>query len=101
MAYIDGDATGYTAEEFADVKQCLATLLSVPAGSVPLDRDFGIDYDGTVDYPIPVAQNMLAVEITEKVERYEPRVKIERINFTSNEAQLVPHIYFTKAEEDE
>lgn len=100
ISYVDGTNEGFSEEEFADVKRCLETLLSVEAGSQPLDRDFGIDYEGIVGYPIPVAENMLALEITEKVERYEPRVEIEKIEFTSHNAQIVPHIYFNKAESE-
>lgn len=102
LNYVDGDNTGFTEEEFADVKKCLETLLSVHTGSQPLDRDFGIDYDGVIDYPIPVAENMLSLEIIEKVERYEPRVEISKIEFEATEdSVLVPHIHFIKAEEED
>lgn len=96
--YVEGNSRGFTQEEFDNVKLCLETLLSVRAGSQPLDRDFGIDYDGIVGYPLPVAENMLILEITDKVKRYEPRVTIEKIEVERGEAQLIPHIYFTKAE---
>lgn len=98
---VDGNIEGFTEDEFRDIKRCLETLLAVAAGTQPLDRDFGIDYDGIVGYPIPVAQNMLALEITEKVERYEPRVVVDKIEFTSNGAQLIPHVHFTKADEED
>lgn len=101
LNYVDGDSKGFTEEEFANVKLCLETLLSVAAGTQPYDREFGIDYDGIVGYPIPVAQNMLSVEIAEKVEKYEPRASVESIEFTVNGDQLIPHVKFIKAEEEE
>ena len=58
---------GFSEEEFADVKKCLETLLSVREGSQPLDREFGINLDEIVDYPVAVAKNMLSLEIIEKV----------------------------------
>lgn len=86
---------GFSEEEFADVKKCLETLLSVREGSQPLDREFGINLDEIVDYPVAVAKNMLSLEIIEKVERYEPRVKVERIEFEENvDGRLCPHVYF-------
>lgn len=102
LNYVDGDSTGFSEAEFEDIRRCLGTLLSVAVGSQPMDRDFGIDYDGVVDYPIPVAKNMLALEIMEKVERYEPRVEITQIDFeVIEDSVIVPHIHFAKAERED
>ena len=102
QAFVSGDTDGFTLEEFNDVKLCLETLLSVRAGSQPLNRDFGIDYDKTVGYPTNIAKNMLSLEIIEKVERYEPRAEVESIEFKGdNEGLLVPYIYFVKGEGEE
>lgn len=98
-AYVTGDTEGYTLEEFNDVKRCLETLLSVRAGTQPLDRDFGISYEKIVGYPMNVAKNMLSLEIIEKVERYEPRAEVENIEFKGDEnGILIPIIYFVKGE---
>ena len=96
--FLDGDSEGFTPEEFEDIKECLETLLSIRAGSQPLDRDLGIDYEQIVGFPLDVAKNMLSLEIIEKVERYEPRVEVSSVTFTGDtDGQLVPHIYFVKA----
>ena len=96
--FLDGEAEGFTPEEFEDIKMCLETLLSIRAGSQPLDRERGIDYEQTVGFPLDVAKNMLSLEIIEKVERYEPRVEVSSVTFTGDtDGQLVPHIYFVKA----
>ncbi len=96
--FLDGEAEGFTPEEFEDIKMCLETLLSIRAGSQPLDRELGIDYEQTVGFPLDVAKNMLSLEIIEKVERYEPRVEVSSVTFTGDtDGQLVPHIYFVKA----
>lgn len=97
---VDIESGSFSEEEFADVKRCLETLLSIRAGSLPLAGDLGIDYDGIMDYPESIAKNMLAVEIIEKVSIYEPRVKVTSVEFdTGAYGQLIPHIYFAKNDE--
>lgn len=95
--FITGESEGFSREEFEDIALCIKTLLSVRAGSQPLDRDFGIDYDGIISSPGPIAENALSVEIIDKVNRYEPRVEVDRISFTrGDDGQLIPHIHFVK-----
>ena len=67
-AFVSGDAKGFTPKEYIDIKLCVETLLSVRAGSQPMDREFGLDYDEIVGYPIEIAKNKLSLEIIEKVE---------------------------------
>ena len=96
--YVSGDSEGFSQEEFADIKMCLETLLSVRAGSQPLDRDLGIDYESAVALPINVAKNRLSVEIIGKCERYEPRIQVEKVEFDADgqEGKLIPRVYFIK-----
>lgn len=97
--YTDLSKEGFSPDEYEDIKLCLETLLSVREGSQPMDRDFGINLDEVTSYPLDVAENMLSLEIIEKVERYEPRVSVESVEFDSNtDGQLVPIIHFVKAE---
>lgn len=97
--YVDLNSEGFSTNEFADIKLCLETLLSVRAGSQPLDREFGINLDGVAGYPLDVAKNMLALEIIEKVRIYEPRVEVDNVEFEANtNGQLIPHVHFIKAE---
>lgn len=91
---------GFSEEEYVDIKRCLETLLSVSKGSQPLDRDFGINLDGVVGYPVNVAKNKLSLEIIEKVEKYEPRVEIDSIEFEyDTDGLLCPRILFCRAKE--
>lgn len=102
MAYIDLVSAGFTPEEFEEVKQCIETLCSIQAGSQPLDRELGIDYDGIVGYPLNVASNMLSVELIEKISTYEPRVEVESVEVEiGSNGQLIPHIRLLKSEEEE
>jgi len=61
-----------------DIKRNLQTLFGTPEGTLVNDRKYGINWDG-VDSPPEVAEAMLMAEITEKVERYEPRARVEDI----------------------
>ena len=98
--YIDLDGEGFSPEEYADIKLCLETLLSIREGSQPLEREIGINYDGVVGYPMDVAQNMLSLEIIEKVGRYESRVDVDSIEYEDNiDGSLCPHIHFIRAKE--
>ncbi|MCD7862875.1 MAG: GPW/gp25 family protein [Lachnospiraceae bacterium] len=99
--YVNIENSGFSTEEFNDIKLCLETLLSIQAGTQPLDRDLGIDTEGILDYPFSVAQNKLAVEIVEKIEKYEPRVKVKSVTFEgSSDGRLAPRIHIIRAEEE-
>lgn len=82
-----------------DIIRCLNTLYSTRAGSQPMRRDFGIDYDGVVGYPLEVAKNKLALEIIEKTEVYEPRVRVTSVDFDVDidNGRLIPIIHIKKA----
>ena len=84
-----------------DIVRCLNTLYSTRAGSQPMRRDFGIDYDGVVGYPLEVAKNKLALEIIEKTETYEPRAAVTSVDFDVdvNNGRLIPIIHVKKAGE--
>lgn len=66
-----------------DIMRCLRNLILTPAGSVPLDRDFGID-QSFLGQPLNVAQNTLAVEIMDKAARYEPRAVVLEVRLASS-----------------
>lgn len=68
-------------------------LYTTPAGSVPLDRDFGIDIS-VIDAPLEVAKGRLTVEYTEKTRQYEPRANVKQVNFESDklEGRLIPRV---------
>lgn len=87
-----------------DIVRSLNTLYSTRAGSQPMARDFGIDYDGVVGVPLEVAKNKLALEIVEKTELYEPRVTVDEIDFEvdPSNGRIIPTIHVVEAgEEDE
>lgn len=74
-AKIDFAATG-PAEILRNVRMIITTL----AGTVPFDREFGIN-PNIFDQPLEHTKNLLTVEYIEKVRRYEPRAKIKQVTF--------------------
>ena len=60
--------------------QEIRTLLSTAKGSVPLDRDFGIDWS-LVDMPTPEARSMYIAEVAAQIHKYIPRVRFKGIKF--------------------
>lgn len=63
-----------------EVLQNVRTILTTIKGSIPLDREFGIDGE-VVDLPINVAKAKLTNEIFRAIRIYEPRAVIESITF--------------------
>lgn len=57
-----------------EIIQNVRTILTTIVGSVPLDRDFGINMD-LLDNPVTVIRPLLVHECKTKIEKYEPRVK--------------------------
>ena len=79
FAYGEGDEA-----ERREIMRNVQTILATPLGTCPLYRDFGLDIS-VLDAPIDVAQNLLAVEIMDAVDRWEPRVRVTDVTFTADE----------------
>jgi len=88
----------FTAADDAEIYQNLKTLFTTPVGTVPLDRDFGVDFT-VLDQPLPVARNKYSVELSEKVQRYEPRVTIKSLSFEYEElmGRAYPKVVVSRA----
>ena len=71
----------YTSASLLDeLRKNILTLFGTPEGTVPGDRHFGINTE-YVGMPGPVVQNLLSLEIIEKVDEYEPRLTVKDITF--------------------
>lgn len=80
------------ATELEEMQRNLSMLYSTAAGTCPGDREFGLDqsFEG---YPVNVAENLFALEVAEKTEKYENRVEILDIDFEHGEdGNLTPKI---------
>lgn len=86
-------------EAFEEIIEDLKFLYTTPVGSIPLNRDFGIEQD-FLSYPEPIAKNMLSVEVIKKTEQYEPRVFVESVTFKKNDETIIPVIQISMLEGD-
>jgi len=82
----------YGARGIVEVLQNVRTLFTTRAGTVPLDRELGIDMS-LIDDPLPTARAKLQVEMVQKLKRYEPRARISE--FKPDIHALDGHIYMT------
>lgn len=62
------------------------TLLVTPVGTCPLYRDFGLDVT-YLDFPPNVAKGLFTAAAIEAVERWEPRVRVMRVDFQADGVQ--------------
>ena len=64
------------------VLQNIALILKTKRGTVPLDRDFGLEMQ-FIDKPIDIAETIAYTEVTEAVEEYEPRASVTDVCFSA------------------
>ena len=80
--------------ELNAVLQNIAVILSTPMGTVPLYRDFGLDWS-FLDKPTPVAKVLMVAPVREAVERWEPRARVLNVSFQTDPSQpgtLIPTV---------
>lgn len=76
----------------AEILQNVRTIISTVQGSIPLDRDFGVNAD-MLDKPLPVAQAELSTAIIMAIKKYEPRASVSKLSFEGNDdGRLVPKV---------
>ena len=74
--------------EMEDISRCINNILSIPSGSIPLARGFGVRWTNLSKVP-PDLENDIATEIIEKVEKYEPRVSVAQVTLEYDESGTV------------
>ena len=70
-----------------EILQNVSTILSTVAGSVPLNRNFGIN-STFIDAPMPRAMARASIMALESIQEFEPRVEVVEIDFAPSENQL-------------
>ena len=88
---LPGQVTDSVAEE---VLRNLQVLYGTVAGEQALDREFGID-GSIIDGPQENARVLLVAEYVRKTERYEPRARVVRVDWTAGSVQdgtMIPKV---------
>lgn len=62
------------------VVQNVSLLLNTKRGTVPMHREFGLAME-FIDKPIDIAETIAFAEISEAIERFEPRANLVDISF--------------------
>ena len=70
-------------EEIKAVEGRLRLLLTTPKGTMPMNRNYGIDFGEVLDKPMDVAQNCYATEVFKAVEAYEDSVVVSSVECRS------------------
>lgn len=81
LSHIDFDRS----ETVKCVLQNVAVILATPLGSVPLQRDFGLDMS-FLDKPDHLAATYGAARVREAIRRWEPRAEFVDMSVTRNAA---------------
>lgn len=63
-----------------EIFQNVNTIVSTIVGTVPLSRRFGVQ-GAFIDDPTPISKIKFVAEIKEKVEEYEPRVRVLEVRY--------------------
>lgn len=84
-----------------EVLQNVAVIVATYKNSVPMMRGFGID-NRVVHRPVPVAEDLIASQLYEQIEEYEPRAIVNQISFETDAltGEVIPLIYIEGVEED-
>ena len=77
-----GDVDDTTAKE---VYRNLKVLFGTTTGEQALDRDFGINA-ATPDLPQEAARALLTAEYVRKTQQYEPRARVDRVEWTESDS---------------
>lgn len=78
----DTDAALVFAEsdEITSIVQNIVILLNTRKGSIPLYRDFGLPME-FIDKSAEVAETLATLEISEALEKFEPRAALKDLRF--------------------
>jgi phage baseplate assembly protein W len=69
-------------ENLDDLHQAIQIILRTRKGSDPLRPEFGSDLHLYLDHPMPRARPHLVREAIGAIRRWEPRVSVERVEFS-------------------
>lgn len=85
-----------------DIKECIDNILRIPEGSIPLSRGLGVSWESLSEIT-PDMENDYAVEIVEKIEKYETRVAVSEVTFDydNENGEVIVRIVFEGGEDDE
>ena len=70
----------FSDDSLADIDRQLNLLLTTRAGTMPLDRDFGLTMD-YLDRPAAVSKSLYVAELVEKVGTFLPAIRVREVKW--------------------
>ena len=87
----------FAGDYMAELDRQLALLLSTREGTMPLDREFGLNMD-FVDMPPEAAKSLYTAEVTEKVAKFIPTVRVQEVTWGAGaQGNLIAKVVITSA----
>lgn len=85
----------FAGEALEELNRKISFLLSTPVGTMPLDREFGVDMS-FLDMPSEASKSLYVVEITEKIAKFIPEARVESVSWVASPAgTLIPKVVIT------
>lgn len=83
----------YERELRNDILEKCEFLLTLIKGTIPMNRDIGID-PGIVSQPLYIAQQMYTMSAIEIIEKYETRAIVEEVQFETAQraGNMIPKV---------
>lgn len=83
----------YERELRNDILEKCEFLLTLIKGTIPMNRDIGMD-PGIVSQPLYIAQQMYTMSAIETIEKYETRAIVEEVQFetTAGAGNMIPKV---------
>lgn len=86
---IDNEAVNFAPEnEIQEILQNVRTICSTVKGTVPLDRELGIDAV-IIDQPVNTAKAIISAKIIQAVREFEPRADVVKVSFKEGSSQEI------------
>ncbi|MDG0871018.1 GPW/gp25 family protein [Paenibacillus thiaminolyticus] len=83
----------YPATRAEEIEQNVKCIVDTVAGTVPLDRAFGLDVPQ--DVPAPFLESQLTIRVIEAVQEYEPRVEVAGVTVEPGEdGKVYPRVAY-------
>lgn len=80
----ESDLTLIENDEARSVAQNVLMIFGTRRGTIPMYRDFGLPME-FIDQPAPVVENILAAELREALEEFEPRASLKSVSVDYDE----------------
>lgn len=84
----------YTLDPAEELQEGMALLLSTPAGSIPLARDFGVEME-FLDKPTELSKSIFAAEAAEKVAAFFEGYRVKSIDWEEGPGGIAPKVVIT------